>query len=75
VMLYQTPLIFIKNNTGDDPQATKRFIAEYNGLIYDGTYWASGTEMVIDINGAQKLGNKNLLDTYIQATGVPAFPY
>ena len=75
VMLYQTPLIFIKNNTGDDPQATKRFIAEYNGLIYNGTYWARGTEMVIDINGAQKLGNKNLLDTYIQATGVPAFPY
>jgi hypothetical protein len=44
-------------------------------LIYDGTYWAKGTEMVIDINGQQKLGNKNLLDTYLQATGAPAYPY
>lgn len=75
LMLFQTPLIFIKNNPGDDPQATKRFIGESNGLIYDGTYWAKGTEMVIDINGQQKLGNKNLLDTYLQATGAPAYPY
>ena len=74
-MLFQTPLIYAKNNNDTDSQATARFIGEYNGLIYDGIYVAKGAEMKIDINGSQKLGNKNLLDTYIQATGAPAFPY
>lgn len=74
LMLFQTPLIFTKNNPRDDA-ASKKFIAEFNGLIYDGNFYAKGEELRQDIDGSQKFGNKNLLDTYLQATGAPAYPY
>ena len=75
LMRFQVPLIYSKNNPDSDSQATAIFIGEYKGLVWEGTYWAKGATAVIDSSSAQKLGNKNLLDTYLQATGAPAYPY
>jgi hypothetical protein len=75
LMSFQVPLIYAKNNPDSESKATSLFIGEYKGLLYDGSYWAKGIPAVIDSSEAQKLGNKNLLNAYLQATGGPAFPY
>jgi hypothetical protein len=75
VMTYQSPLIYAKNNPSDSSSYAQRMFGTYNGKIFDGEYWPTNTKYVIGLDGYTKIGNKNLLDTYLKMVGAPAFPY
>lgn len=75
VMTYQSPLIYAKNNPSDSSSFANRMFGTYNGKIFDGEYWPTNIKYVIGLDGATKIGNKNLLDTYLKMVGAPAFPY
>jgi hypothetical protein len=76
VLVYQTPLIFKKNNPDDGRTASGNgLFASYNGKIFDGEFFPLGSKNQIGLDGNMKIGNKNLLDTYLKMTGQPAYPY
>jgi len=76
VLVYQVPLLFAKNNPNDGRSTTGNGIfAAYNGKIFDGEYWPLGGKLLIGLDGNMKIGNKNLLDTYLKMTGQTAYPY
>ena len=75
VMLYQTPLIFKKNNPDDGRSQGNGLFAAYNGKIFDGENFVRGSSRQFGQDGKFKIGNKTLLDTYLKMTGLPAYPY
>jgi hypothetical protein len=75
IMVYQVPLIFKKNNPGDGKSQVNGLFAAYNGKIFDGENSVRGTSRQYGQDGKFKIGNKNLLDTYLKMTGQPAYPY
>ena len=76
VMVYQIPLIFKKNNPDDGrSQSGNGMFGSYNGKIFDGENFVRGASKQIGQDGKYKMGNKNILDTYLKMTGLPAYPY
>ena len=75
VMVYQTPLIFKKNNPDDGRSQGNGLFAAYNGKIFDGENFVRGSSRQFGQDGKFKIGNKTLLDTYLKMTGLPAYPY
>jgi hypothetical protein len=76
VMVYQIPLIFKKNNPDDGrSQSGNGVFGSYNGKIFDGENFVRGASKQIGQDGKYKMGNKNILDTYLKMTGLPAYPY
>jgi hypothetical protein len=75
VMVYQIPLIYTKNNPDDSRSVVNGVFASFNGKIVDGQHWPTGREYQVGLDGNMKIGNKNILDTYLKMTGQPAYPY
>jgi len=75
VMVYQIPLIYTKNNPDDSRSVVNGVFASFNGKIVDGQHWPAGREYQVGLDGNMKIGNKNILDTYLKMTGQTAFPY
>jgi len=76
VMVHEIPLMYVKNNPNDTRgRIGYGLFGAYKGRILDGEYWPVGSQQVIGLDGNQKIGNKNLLDTYLKMTGQSAFPY
>ena len=75
IMVYQVPLIFTKNNPNDSKSFVNGVFTSFNGKIFDGEHWPSGSELQVGLDGDMKIGNKNIVDTYLKMTGLPAYPY
>ena len=43
--------------------------------IWDGDYFPLGYSQTFGLDGSMKIGNKNLLNTYLTMIGAPPFPY
>lgn len=75
VMVYQVPLIYSKNNPNDSKSFVNGVFASFNGKIFGGEHWPSGSDYQVGLDGNMKIGNKNIVDTYLKMTGLPAYPY
>ena len=75
VMVYQVPLIYSKNNPNDSKSFANGVFASFNGKIFGGEHWPSGSDYQVGLDGNMKIGNKNIVDTYLKMTGLPAYPY
>jgi hypothetical protein len=49
--------------------------AAYENKIREGDYYPSGYSKTFGLDGSTKIGNKNLLNTYLTMIGAPAYPY
>ena len=72
-IVYQVPMLYTKINPNDGSK-WKLFSAHEN-KIRDGDYYPLNDSVTYGIDGTSKLGNKNLLNTYLTMIGAPAFPY
>lgn len=75
VMVYQVPLIFTKNNPNDSKSFVNGVFTSFNGKIFDGEHWPTGSDYQVGLDGNMKIGNKNILDTILKMIGLPAYPY
>ena len=73
VIVYQVPMMYTKINP-DDGSKWKLFSA-YENKIREGDYFPVNDRITFGLDGTSKLGNKNLLNTYLTMIGAPAFPY
>jgi hypothetical protein len=73
MVVFKVPMIYVKNNPNDN--SDMRFFGEYNNGIWDGDYFPAGYSQTFGLDGSMKIGNKNLLNTYLTMIGAPAFPY
>jgi len=73
VIVYQVPMLFTKLNPDDGSQW--KMFAAYENKIREGDYYPSGYSKTFGLDGSTKIGNKNLLNTYLTMIGAPAYPY
>jgi hypothetical protein len=73
MVVFKVPMIYVKNNPNDS--SVWRLFGEYNNGIWDGTYFPTGYSQTYGLDGSSKIGNKNLLNTYLNMIGAPAYPY
>jgi len=73
VLIYQVPMLYTKLNPDDGGQW--QLFVERNNKIWNGEYLPTSYSRVFGLDGSTKLGNKNLLNTYLTMVGAPAFPY
>jgi len=73
MVVFKVPMMYVKNNPNDN--AVWRLFGEYNNGIWDGDYFPVGYSQTFGLDGSMKIGNKNLLNTYLTMIGAPAYPY
>jgi hypothetical protein len=73
ILVYQVPMLYKKLNPDDGAQW--QLFVEKDNNIQSGQYYPTSYSGVIGLDGSTKLGNKNLLDTYLSMIGAAAFPY
>ena len=73
VVVFKVPMIYIKNNPND--RSVWRLFGEYNNGIRDGNYFPVGSSQTYGLDGSSKIGNKNMLNTYLTMIGSPVYPY
>jgi hypothetical protein len=73
MVVFKVPMIYVKNNPNDS--SVWRLFGEYNNGIWAGNYFPTGYSQTFGLDGSMKIGNKNLLNTYLTMVGAPAFPY
>jgi hypothetical protein len=74
VLVYQVPMLYKKLNPSDESANWKIFV-EKDNKIWQGDYYPANSIREFGVDGSSKLGNKNLLNTYLTMIGAPAFPY
>ena len=67
MVVFKVPMIYVKNNPNDS--SVWRLFAEYNNGIWDGNYFPTGYSQTFGLDGSMKIGNKNLLNTYLTMVG------
>jgi hypothetical protein len=65
--------MYIKNNPNDGSKW--KLFAAYENKIREGDYYPFKDTITYGVDGTSKLGNKNLLNTYLTMIGAPAYPY